>query len=1095
MKKIIAILLFIITLTLLTSCGECKHDWQEATCTSPKTCSLCKATEGDPSEHNYSEWKETISPGCETEGEKKRTCSCGETETQKVTAIGHSLETYEAKPATCTQIGWEEYEACTRCNYSTLKIDVAIGHSLTFHEKQDPTCTEIGWTDYKSCSDCDFSTYLELEATGHSIVSRDKKDPTCTEIGWEAYEFCSNCDHTTYSELEATGHSTVPHVAKEPTCTEVGWEAYETCSKCDHTTYVEIKKLGHDAIKHEKQEATCTENGWEEYFTCSRCDYSTTFKEIPMGHKYTSIVTPPTCLNGGYTTHTCSECGDTYKDAFTDPTGHTMGNWYQWTFITKDSDDAEMRSDCLNCDIYETKKIGIVAEGDFGASKTSTPASNARYKLFEDGTLKISGTGETFSCVWNGSAQPYINYRSDVKKVIICEGITSLSGANFAYFNNLETVEFPSTLTSLMNNVFMDSFKKGITSITIPASVSYIGTYCLGNYDKDNATFTDIIFENPNINIYQDSNGNWKDFNFDKVINRGNINSELRIYSYGTDNKVKQFADAIGATYIDLDTMVSGAVDNLKYIYFNGKLEFSAIDPSVEAILPATMPWLAEMSNKDVKHLIIGEGIVDIPADYFRGYTALESIKLPESLESIGSMAFATMEACNKNIVISLSSTIKSLGEKIFNNRSGITINAFYGTAADTYTEDGVTVNLRKSFRLLLIGNSLSLDGADCSSGNTPSKLYEIIKAMLGENSFVQIGTLYSGAKSATWHATMAETNQAKYSFMVISDDTNGLWKVVSNAATTQIGLSYADWDCVTIQPYGSESGKGIGSMQYDNATDMAEKDEKFLSLSASLPYLLDHIETYNPGANIYYYNTWASIMDYSALNLGAQNCVDRLNVAKESITFVGPDTQKGFAGYIPAGTSIQNARTTYLGLLNYEDGNKLDVQKGLQRDNVHLSLHVGRYIAGLTIAEFVVPKEMRENGYTLPMIADSDTIGELPEEYTLIARLAVQATVNSGNLTGSAQHGITTIPGYTTDPAVALTNQIRAMSFANINATTEAELKQEIIRLIQPSAKSGTKITVVLGSGGVQSNFTATVVVTFGYTSKSVTISGTLAK
>ena len=38
-------------------------------------------------------------------------------------------------------------------------------------------------------------------------------------------------------------------------------------------------------------------------------------------HSYTAVVTPPTCTEKGYTTHTCS-CGDSYVDTYTDALGH-----------------------------------------------------------------------------------------------------------------------------------------------------------------------------------------------------------------------------------------------------------------------------------------------------------------------------------------------------------------------------------------------------------------------------------------------------------------------------------------------------------------------------------------------------------------------------------------------------------------------------------------------------------------------------------------------------------------------------------------------------------------------------------------------------
>ena len=43
-------------------------------------------------------------------------------------------------------------------------------------------------------------------------------------------------------------------------------------------------------------------------------------------HSYTSSVTEPDCVRGGYTTHTCTVCGDSYIDNRTDALGHQYDN-------------------------------------------------------------------------------------------------------------------------------------------------------------------------------------------------------------------------------------------------------------------------------------------------------------------------------------------------------------------------------------------------------------------------------------------------------------------------------------------------------------------------------------------------------------------------------------------------------------------------------------------------------------------------------------------------------------------------------------------------------------------------------------------------
>lgn len=44
------------------------------------------------------------------------------------------------------------------------------------------------------------------------------------------------------------------------------------------------------------------------------------------GHTYTAVVTAPTCTEKGYTTYTCSVCGDTYRTNELNATGHNFGS-------------------------------------------------------------------------------------------------------------------------------------------------------------------------------------------------------------------------------------------------------------------------------------------------------------------------------------------------------------------------------------------------------------------------------------------------------------------------------------------------------------------------------------------------------------------------------------------------------------------------------------------------------------------------------------------------------------------------------------------------------------------------------------------------
>ena len=63
--------------------------------------------------------------------------------------------------------------------------------------------------------------------------------------------------------------------------------------------------------------ATCTEDGTKTA-KCECCDETDTIADegSAKGHNYESVVVKPTVDAEGYTEHTCTDCGDSYKDNF-----------------------------------------------------------------------------------------------------------------------------------------------------------------------------------------------------------------------------------------------------------------------------------------------------------------------------------------------------------------------------------------------------------------------------------------------------------------------------------------------------------------------------------------------------------------------------------------------------------------------------------------------------------------------------------------------------------------------------------------------------------------------------------------------------------
>ena len=286
-----------------------------ATCSAKAVCVTCGAEYGEKDSNNHDlEQHAAKAPTCTEIGwDAYDTCSrCDYTTYAELPALNHAFVYYKAKAPTCTEIGWNAYETCKNCDYTTYAELPALKHDLVYYKAKDPTCTKPGCDAYETCSRCDYTTYVERPALKHDLRQRVIKAPTCTEMGW-AYETCSRCDYFATPLLPALNHDLKQHAAKAPTCTEKGWNAYETCSRCDYNTYQELPALNHDLVQHDAQAPTCTEPGWNAYSTCKNCDYNT-YQELPaLNHDLVQhAAQAPTCTEKGWSAYeTCSRCNYT----------------------------------------------------------------------------------------------------------------------------------------------------------------------------------------------------------------------------------------------------------------------------------------------------------------------------------------------------------------------------------------------------------------------------------------------------------------------------------------------------------------------------------------------------------------------------------------------------------------------------------------------------------------------------------------------------------------------------------------------------------------------------------------------------------------
>ncbi|MBO5420426.1 MAG: InlB B-repeat-containing protein [Clostridia bacterium] len=269
------------------------HKWTAATCSTPKTCSVCKITEGSPNSHSYTS-KVTKEPTCTATGVRTYTCSkCSHSYTESIAATGHSFGSWTTTTvATCTVAG-KQTRTCSKCSKTETKDIAALGHnySTSYTVDKEATCTEAG-SKSQHCSRCSSTkNATSIPATGHSYTSKVTKEPTCTATGVRTYT-CSKCSHSYTESIAATGHSFGSWTTKTAaTCTTVGKQT-RTCSKCSTTETKDIAALGHNYSTSYTTDkaATCTTAGSKSQH-CTRCTAKQNVTAIPAtGHKYVNGV-------------------------------------------------------------------------------------------------------------------------------------------------------------------------------------------------------------------------------------------------------------------------------------------------------------------------------------------------------------------------------------------------------------------------------------------------------------------------------------------------------------------------------------------------------------------------------------------------------------------------------------------------------------------------------------------------------------------------------------------------------------------------------------------------------------------------------------
>lgn len=560
------------------------HDWKDATCSAPKSCAVCGAKDGRPAGHQWDDGVVTKDATEESDGEQKFTCTvCGEVELRVIPSKNHehSYDNAVVTPPTCTEKGYTTHTC--RCGDSYTDSEVkAAGHDW-----KDATCTAP-----RACKTCGIT---EGSASGHSW-----KDATCSNP-----KTCSVCgvsegsakDHSwkeatctvpkTCSVCGATEGSANGHNWKVATCTKP-----KTCMTCDATEG--------EAKGHSWKNATCTTPK-----TCSVCGVT---EGSAKGHSYNSVVTPPTETERGYTTHTCTACGDSYVDSYTDP----VIVYETGTFVFSADGVARLYGD--NNQVY----------------RTYTGWTTAKY---------------TESNVpWNG-------VKEQIKKVIIENGVSpQYTDWWFRICRELTSV----TLGNSVTNIGIRTFDtcSSLASIIIPNSVTSIGRGAFG----DCTSLTEIMIPKSVTSISEDVFSGCA-----KLASMAVAAGNTAYHSKG--NCIIETASK---------TLIAGCnksvIPDDGSVMIIGNYAFRGCENLSDVVIPNGVTGIGEWAFygcSSITRMIIPEGVTSIGGHAFQNCSGLTSVSIPIGVTSINDYTFGY---CDKLSNVTIPDGVTSIGTGAFRN-------------------------------------------------------------------------------------------------------------------------------------------------------------------------------------------------------------------------------------------------------------------------------------------------------------------------------------------------------------------------------------------------------------------------------------------
>lgn len=267
--------------------------------------------------------------------------------------------------------------------------------------------------------------------------------------------------------------------------------------------------------------------------------------------------------------------------------------------------------------------------------------ANVTYTLTDDGTLLLSGTGNTSNYSSTRPA-PWYKYKNMITSITIEPGITSVGSQLFKNCQKVTHVILPEGITIIKANAFINC--KKLTELSLPASLSTIENHAFWGMNLTSVTYAGNDEQRSNLVI--------GDMNDDSVTALKSALPNDGLLSQGNCGRTISWT-------LSTDGLLTLTGSGMTYDYSSNK----------------NAPWFEYRDS--ITSVVIEDGITTLGNQLFRGCKTVNSISLPSSVTALKNNVFIN---CSGLRSISIPSSVTTIGSY-----------CFHGTSLETVNYDGTS--------------------------------------------------------------------------------------------------------------------------------------------------------------------------------------------------------------------------------------------------------------------------------------------------------------------------------------------------------------------------------------------------------------------